>query len=171
VLTHSHHTAQNGLAPFFETVIRYLGGFLSAYALTHDPILLTRADDLGTALLPVFDTSSGLPKYGANPKTKATQTGWMGSSTLLAEMASCQLEYKYLAHLTGRKEYFEKVERVSDIMMMEQPDEGLWSTIWSADSGKQSGTQHSIGALADSAVSDCRNCYYDSMQQLTHLTT
>ena len=31
---------------------------------------------------------------------------------LWAEALSCQLEYKYLAHLTGRKEYFERVRRL-----------------------------------------------------------
>jgi mannosyl-oligosaccharide alpha-1,2-mannosidase len=28
---------------------------------------------------------------------------------LLAELASCQLEYKYLSKLTGRPEYYERV--------------------------------------------------------------
>jgi Glycosyl hydrolase family 47 len=44
---------------FFETVIRYLGGLLSSYALTHNPVLLLRADDLGHRLLPAFNTPSG----------------------------------------------------------------------------------------------------------------
>lgn len=53
-------------APFFETVIRYLGGLLSAYALSNDPMLLERADDLATKLSGAFDTPSGLPAYGVN---------------------------------------------------------------------------------------------------------
>lgn len=56
-------------APFFETVIRYLGGLLSAYALSQDPIFLERADELGTLLLPAFETKSGLPVYGVNTVT------------------------------------------------------------------------------------------------------
>ena len=56
-------------APFFETVIRYLGGMLSAYALSHEPILLERADELGQKLSPVFDTPSGLPAFGVNTVT------------------------------------------------------------------------------------------------------
>ena len=35
---------QHLFAPFFETVIRYLGGLLSAYALSNDVTLLHRAD-------------------------------------------------------------------------------------------------------------------------------
>ena len=55
--------------PFFETVIRYLGGLLSAYALSGEPILLARADDLGKALLPAFNTSSGMPMYAVDTVT------------------------------------------------------------------------------------------------------
>ena len=32
-----------------------------------------------------------------------------GMSMLLAEVASCQMEYKYLAYLTGREEFFTTV--------------------------------------------------------------
>ena len=55
--------------PFFETVIRYLGGLLSAYAISREPILLARADDLGAALLPAMDTPSGLPIYAVNTQS------------------------------------------------------------------------------------------------------
>lgn len=60
---------QHQYAPFFETVIRYLGGLLSAYALSGEPVLLARADDLGQALLPAFNTSSGLPAFSVNTVT------------------------------------------------------------------------------------------------------
>ena len=60
---------QEGFVPFFETVIRYLGGLLSAYALSKDPSLLSLADDLGTRLLPAMNTSSGFPMYAVNPQT------------------------------------------------------------------------------------------------------
>jgi mannosyl-oligosaccharide alpha-1,2-mannosidase len=60
---------QNSYAPFFETVIRYLGGALSAYAVSGEPVLLARADDLGRMLLPAFNTSSGMPMYAVNTVT------------------------------------------------------------------------------------------------------
>lgn len=44
----------------------YLGGLLSAYALSGEPVLLSRADDLGTMLLPAFNTTSGLPAFAVN---------------------------------------------------------------------------------------------------------
>ena len=57
---------RENFVPFFETVIRYLGGLLSAYALSGEPILLARADDLGKMLLPAFNTTHGLPMYAVN---------------------------------------------------------------------------------------------------------
>jgi len=54
-------------APFFETVIRYLGGLMSAYALSKEPILLEKADELARVLSPVFNTTSGFPYYAVNP--------------------------------------------------------------------------------------------------------
>ena len=60
---------QHAYASFFETVIRYLGGLLSAYALSHDPVFLSRADDLGTKLLPAFSSASGLPYHSVNTVT------------------------------------------------------------------------------------------------------
>jgi hypothetical protein len=54
---------------FFEPVIRYLGGLISAYALTNNSVLLARADDLGRHLLPVFNTRSGLPAPYVNLNT------------------------------------------------------------------------------------------------------
>ena len=55
--------------PFFETVIRYLGGLLSAYAISGDTIMLEKADLLARKLSPVFNTDSGLPQYSVNPTT------------------------------------------------------------------------------------------------------
>lgn len=62
-------TFQNLYAPYFETVIRYLGGLLAAYALSGERILLTKADELAELLEPAFNTSSGLPHFGINTST------------------------------------------------------------------------------------------------------
>lgn len=49
-------------------MIRYLGGLLSAYALRKDELLLRRADELAEKLDYVFQTPSGFPLFGVNPK-------------------------------------------------------------------------------------------------------
>ena len=137
VLTRAWMDIQQRYAPFFETVIRYLGGLLSAYALSQDPILLTRADDLGAALLPVFGTPSGLPIYSVNTVSGMVAGGWAGTSALWSEVLSCQLEYKYLAYLTGRTSYYTAVEKVMEIMYETKlsSSKGLFPTIWSTETG------------------------------------
>lgn len=63
----------DNFASFFETIIRYLGGSLSAYALSKDSTLLHLADRLGTVLLPAFNgTETGLPSYSVNVQTSVT---------------------------------------------------------------------------------------------------
>ncbi|TFY73008.1 hypothetical protein EWM64_g11004, partial [Hericium alpestre] len=140
-------------APFFETVIRYLGGLLSAYSLSNDPLLLARADDLGTALLPAFSTDSGLPKYAVNTVNGKTANGWNAHTTLFAEGLSCQMEYKFLAFLTGRKEYYTKVEDIMELMyaMDLTATEGLFPTMFDSKNGTPATSQVSVGAFADSA--------------------
>lgn len=48
----------------FETIIRYLGGLLSAFELSGDPIFLEK--ELGIALLPSFDSPTRLPYNDAH---------------------------------------------------------------------------------------------------------
>lgn len=59
-------------------------------------------------------------------------------------MASCQMEYKYLAHLTGRKEYFQTVERVMDIMQKHQAPNGLLATNWNVFNGTPIAGKYSV---------------------------
>ncbi|KAI0675913.1 seven-hairpin glycosidase [Trametes maxima] len=142
---------EGSYAPFFETVIRYLGGLLSAYAISGEPILLARADDLGTMLLPAFNTPRGLPMYAVNTVSGKTRTGWTGDNILWAEALSCQMEYKYLAHLTGRHEYFDRVESIMDLMNSADIKDSQFATKWSVMTGKPTNNQFSVGAFADSA--------------------
>ncbi|PCH44157.1 glycoside hydrolase family 47 protein [Wolfiporia cocos MD-104 SS10] len=142
---------QTSFAPFFETVIRYLGGLLSAHALSGEPILLARADDLGRMLMPALNTTSGLPRYAVNTVTGQTKDGWTRGTVLWAEALSCQLEYKYLAHLTGRRQYYESVERIMDVMRDANVKGGMFPTKWNLIQGTPSNAQFSVGAFADSA--------------------
>ncbi len=61
----------------FEITIRLLGGLLSAYELDKDKRFLILAEDLGTRLLPVFNTPTGMPYRYVNLQT--------GTDTRLAE--------------------------------------------------------------------------------------
>jgi mannosyl-oligosaccharide alpha-1,2-mannosidase len=87
--------------PTFETIIRFLGGLISAYDLSHDSLMLERATELGNWLLPALLTPWGFPiawaKFGSTYGT---------ASTSFAEIASLTLEFTRLSMLTGDNKYF-----------------------------------------------------------------
>ncbi|GAA5861315.1 hypothetical protein JCM3774_000206 [Rhodotorula dairenensis] len=99
---------------WFETTIRYLGGLLSAYELSADPLMLERATELGDWLLPAFATEFGLPvnRYiiGSNPN------GAHNGRQSLAEVGSMTLEMTRLSQLTGDEVYFRAAQRALDTL-------------------------------------------------------
>ncbi|MFL6197566.1 MAG: glycoside hydrolase family 47 protein [Thermoanaerobaculia bacterium] len=90
----------------FEITIRLLGGLLSAYQMTGDPRLLRLADDLGTRLLPVFGSPTGLPYMYVNLKTGKTS----GARSNPAEIGTLMLEFGTLAKLTNKPIYYDKAK-------------------------------------------------------------
>ncbi|KIY68900.1 glycoside hydrolase family 47 protein [Cylindrobasidium torrendii FP15055 ss-10] len=136
-------------APYFETVIRYLGGLLSAYALRKDPLFLERAEELAGKLDGVFDTPSGLARFGVNPRT-----GAIGPEIgILAEIGSLQVEYTYLAKITGKKHYFERADTVVRVFQNAnlKATGGMLPVGWNTTSGQPADFRLSAGAQADSA--------------------
>ncbi|KAG8933280.1 hypothetical protein FRC02_012179 [Tulasnella sp. 418] len=137
--------------PFFETTIRYLGGLLSAFAMTNNTILLERADELGTILLPSFNTPKGLPVLAIDATT-GEHHNRQPDETAIPEIGTCQLEFKMLAHLTGNKLYFEKVDRMTDLLRDTQsPASGMWGNMWDTQTGRQNNDHLAVGGAADSA--------------------
>lgn len=98
----------------FETTIRMLGGLLSAYYLTEDEVYSEKAVHLGNKLLPAFDTSNGLPGSEVNLKTGKKSFDAGGIST--AEIATLQLEFKYLATITGEQMYWDAVDNIMKVL-------------------------------------------------------
>jgi Glycosyl hydrolase family 47 len=91
----------------FEITIRLLGGLLSGYQLTGDKQLLALADDLGTRLLPAFNSPTGMPYVYVNLKTGAVR----GESTNPAEIGTLLLEFGTLSKLTRKPIYYDKAKR------------------------------------------------------------
>jgi len=91
----------------FEVTIRLLGGLLSGYQLTGDAHLLHLADDLGTRLLPAFNTPTGMPYMFVNLRTGKTS----GARSNPAEIGTLILEFGTLSKLTNKPVYFEKAKR------------------------------------------------------------
>ncbi|CAO0795013.1 unnamed protein product [Mucor circinelloides] len=99
----------------FETTIRYIGGLLSAYELSNHSdrdILLKKAEELAIALLPAFNTPSGIPYYKFNPITLDYET----YRTYLADAATIQLEFLTLSHHTNNPIYAEKAQAITDFL-------------------------------------------------------
>jgi mannosyl-oligosaccharide alpha-1,2-mannosidase len=124
-----------------------------------------RADELGTALLPAFDTHSGLPVYSVNPVTGKGSQGWIGGSTILSEAMSCQLEYKYLAYLTGRTQYYAAVENIMDRMYTADFSwsKNLLPTMFNTQTGAPSSSMSSRLDLVDIADGVYRNAVCGSI--------
>jgi mannosidase alpha-like ER degradation enhancer 2 len=91
----------------FEITIRLLGGLLSGYQMTADERLLRLADDLGTRLLPAFDSPTGMPYMYVNLKTGKTR----GAVSNPAEIGTLVLEFGTLARLTKKPVFFDKAKR------------------------------------------------------------
>lgn len=59
----------NSEVSVFEFNIRFVGGLLTGYALTKDPIYLKKAEEIAEKLLPAFNTPTGIPYSIINPST------------------------------------------------------------------------------------------------------
>ncbi|ANB13668.1 mannosyl-oligosaccharide 1,2-alpha-mannosidase [Sugiyamaella lignohabitans] len=135
----------------FETTIRMLGGMLSAHYLTKDDMYLDKAADLGNRLLGAFDSISGIPYSSVNlhsSKGKKSHTDLGAAST--AEAATLQLEFKYLAKLTGESLYWEKVEKILSIMDANKVRSGLVPIYIQPDTGQFSSRVIRLGSRGDS---------------------
>src|SRR5437667_7715684 len=91
----------------FEVTIRLLGGLLSSYQLTGDKRLLNLAEDLGTRLLPVFNSPTGLPYVYVNLRSGEVRD----AVTNPAETGTLLLEFGTLSKLTGKPIFYEKAKR------------------------------------------------------------
>lgn len=91
----------------FEVTIRLLGGLLSGYQLTGDERLLRLAEDLGTRLLPVFNSPTGLPYVDVNLHTGEVRN----PITNPAETGTLLMEFGTLSKLTGKTAFFDKAKR------------------------------------------------------------
>ncbi|GAA6003363.1 hypothetical protein JCM10207_000294 [Rhodosporidiobolus poonsookiae] len=98
----------------FETIIRYLGSLLSAYDLTADPLMLSRAVELGDFLLPSMATRTGFiePAYELGTHGHGGEVG----TVCLAEIGSVALEFARLSQVTGDPVYLEAVQRGLDTL-------------------------------------------------------
>ncbi|KAG0212767.1 hypothetical protein BGX28_005613 [Mortierella sp. GBA30] len=97
---------------FFETIIRYLGGLLSAYDLTGEKVLLDKAEELGNYMLNAFQN-----KYMPNGRVAVQKdANYPTYSFVLAEVASIQVEFTRLSMLTNNPVYDQKAQKIFEVL-------------------------------------------------------
>ena len=178
----SLHYDQNNEVNTFETTIRMLGGLLSAHYLSTtypdlapiadddvgapgEDLYIEKATDLANRLLGAFESTSGVPYASVNLNTSAgirSHADDGASST--AEASTVQLEFKYLAKLTGEPNYWEKAEKVIEVIEANEMEDGLLPIFIYADTGKFRGENIRLGSRGDSYYGAFRCTLYPFLQ-------
>lgn len=130
----------------FEITIRLLGGLLSAYQLDGDARFLTLADDLGSRLLPVFSSATGMPYRYVNLRTGAIRD----SINNPAEIGTALLEFGTLAKLTGKPAYYDRPKQALRALYAARSPIGLVGTWINVETGEWTNTSAHIGGAIDS---------------------
>ncbi|EEP83003.1 mannosyl-oligosaccharide 1,2-alpha-mannosidase [Uncinocarpus reesii 1704] len=152
----------------FETTIRMLGGLLSAHYLSTtypdlapiadddegspgEDLYIEKATDLADRLLGAFESSSGVPYASLNlNKSIGILSHVDNGASSTAEAGTLQLEFKYLAKLTGEANYWEKVEKVIQVIEGNGREDGLVPIYIYADTGQFMGENIRLGSRGDS---------------------
>ncbi|KAG7919879.1 hypothetical protein KL927_000559 [Ogataea polymorpha] len=135
----------------FETTIRMLGGLLSAHYVSEDDVYLEQAARLGNKLLGAFGSKKGIPYASVNLKSGQgipSHVDRGASST--AEATSVQLEFKYLAQLTGEELYWRAAEQVMKSLDEAYPTDGLVPIYIQPETAKFQGNLIRLGSRGDS---------------------
>ncbi|KAF4861186.1 putative mannosyl-oligosaccharide alpha-1,2-mannosidase 1B [Colletotrichum siamense] len=138
----------------FETTIRHLGGLLSAYDLSGEPVLLAKAIQLGDMLYAAFDTPNRMPPFWLDFKAAKSGELIAGTNDPSASPCSLSLEFTRLSQLTGEPKYFDAIERVKLFLERTQHESqlpGMWPALINfRDESVVNHNEFTLGALADS---------------------
>lgn len=96
----------------FETTIRHLGGFLSAYDLSGDRRLLDKAMEFGEMLLKAFDTPNRMPITRWKPQEALKKRQQADTVVLVAEIGSLTMEFTHLSQVSGDMRFYDAVDRI-----------------------------------------------------------
>jgi mannosidase alpha-like ER degradation enhancer 2 len=130
----------------FEVTIRLLGGLLAGYQMTGDTRLLGVAEDLGTRLLPAFDSPTGMPYRFVNLRTGATSDPHSNP----AEIGTLLLEFGTLARLTGKPVFYDKSKRALVELYARRSPIGLVGEEIDVETGEWRSRNSHVGGAIDS---------------------
>jgi len=135
----------------FESTIRILGGLLSAYDMSLDPIFLEKAKQVGDGLAKAFQ--GHWPYTAIDMQSGHGQWSWAGTA-LLSEVATIQVEFITLSKRTGNPYYAEQVTKyIEQLDRMDKPDGALYPIYLeprSSDFSNHDGRRITLGAMGDS---------------------
>lgn len=169
----------------FETTIRMLGGLLSAHYLSteypdmapipdDDPgtpgedLYLEKAKDLADRLMVAFESPSGVPYASVNlGQLKGIQSHDTQGASSTAEATTVQLELKYLSKLTGEKFYWDRAEKVMQVVDDNGRKDGLLPIYISPVTGQFVGENIRLGSRGDSYYEYLIKQYLQTSQEET----
>ena len=126
----------------FEITIRLLGSLLSNCQLTGDKRLLDLAENLGTRLLPVFDSPTGIPYRFVNLKTGNVR----GPETNPAEAGTLLIEFGTLSKLTRNPVFYDKAKRALVEVFKRRSPIGLVGQRINVETGEWTNTNSHLSA-------------------------
>uniref|UniRef100_A0A8D8YM95 alpha-1,2-Mannosidase n=1 Tax=Cacopsylla melanoneura TaxID=428564 RepID=A0A8D8YM95_9HEMI len=136
----------------FEVTIRVLGGLLSAYHFSANDLFVSKALDIGEALLPCFEKSpSGIPYSDVNLASHIPHAPKWSPDSSTAEVTTLQLEFRDLTRVTKLKKFEDASSRVSELVHSLDKMDGLVPIYINPFTGKfKDNSEIKLGARGDS---------------------
>ncbi|XP_063237128.1 mannosyl-oligosaccharide alpha-1,2-mannosidase IA-like isoform X2 [Bacillus rossius redtenbacheri] len=136
----------------YQAAVKMVGGLLSCYALTGDPMFRDRAARLTDKLLAAFNTPTGIPLAVVNLKTGWSKNyGWAsGACSILSEIGGLHLEFSYLSDVTGNPVYRAKVDHIRRVLKSMDKPNGLYPNYLQPKTGRWGQPASSLGGFGDS---------------------
>lgn len=134
---------------------RLLGGLLSAFEVSDQPIFLKKASQLADRLMPAFEGHThGLPLPHIHLQTGARSNGDDESkeTIFLGDVGSLQLEFSYLAHHLYEPKYAQKALKIFQRLRLHPMNDepGLYASTLSLSTGKAQNHLYTLNYPSDS---------------------
>jgi len=162
-------TAKTKPDSFFEATIRLLGGLLGAHALSQRSIFLLRAQQLGDRLISAWSGKGELPYSEVDiSRNVSKHSRWADKAAIfgVAEVGSCQLEFRYLSYHTGDPTYAIFADRAFSAILDATPNKGLVSIyLRGSRAPVEYGSTITMGARGDSYYEYLLKQYFQTSQR------
>eukprot|EP00127_Corallochytrium_limacisporum_P000670 Clim_evm69s22 gene=Clim_evmTU69s22 len=136
----------------FETIIRMVGGLVSAHSLTGDELFLATAADITDRLAPAFHTKTGIPMGEIDfTRRKARKSQYHPKDIAgLSEFSTLSLEFRYLSGATGDEKYISTSDHIRNFLYRNVHPRGLLPSSLDYKKGIWKDKWFTLGGMADS---------------------